>query len=114
MSLSGPYVMKGYLNDPELSLRTITPEGLRTGDLGYRRTIRGERHYFVSGRIRDLINRSGESSRPARSRRSPPDAPRSGGLRRGGRFRAPLRGRGGSASTLTGDCSPTFPFPRRS
>lgn len=65
MVLKGPYVMRGYLNDPELTRRTISAEGLRTGDVGYYRTIRGEQHYFVSGRIRDVINRSGEKISPS-------------------------------------------------
>jgi len=58
----GPNVMKGYLNQPEETAKTITPDlWLRTGDLGY---VDEEGFIFVTGRIKELIIKGGENIAP--------------------------------------------------
>ena len=58
----GANVMRGYLNQPEETAKTISPEGwLRTGDLGY---LDEDGYVFVSGRIKELIIKGGENIAP--------------------------------------------------
>jgi fatty-acyl-CoA synthase len=60
--VSGPQVVKGYL-DPQHSHDTFTPDGgLITGDLGY---LDDEGYLFLTGREKDLIIRSGHNIDPA-------------------------------------------------
>ena len=58
----GANVMQGYLNQPEETAKTISPDGwLRTGDLGY---LDQDGYVFVSGRIKELIIKGGENIAP--------------------------------------------------
>jgi long-chain acyl-CoA synthetase len=44
---------------------TVLPdEWLRTGDLGYFKVIEGKRFYYLTGRIKEQINRGGETISP--------------------------------------------------
>lgn len=53
IQVRSPSLMKGYLNDPEATRGTLTPDGwLRTGDLG-RIDRRG--FIYITGRSKDLI-----------------------------------------------------------
>jgi len=63
--LAGASAMLGYLGNPELTQQTLTPRGVRTGDLGYFKIVDGKRCYFVTGRIKEVINRAGEKLSPA-------------------------------------------------
>jgi fatty-acyl-CoA synthase len=58
----GHQMMTGYLDDPELSARTLDAEGwLHTGDLG----SMDERGYLrITGRLKDMIIRGGENISP--------------------------------------------------
>ncbi|CAI5531581.1 unnamed protein product [Closterium sp. Naga37s-1] len=59
----GPQVMKGYLNNPEATAATITPDGwLRTGDVAYLDKM-GE--IFVVDRVKELIKVKGFQVPPA-------------------------------------------------
>ncbi|GJP31206.1 hypothetical protein CLOM_g9891 [Closterium sp. NIES-68] len=59
----GPQVMTGYLNNPEATAATITPDGwLRTGDVAYV-DERGE--IFVVDRVKELIKVKGFQVPPA-------------------------------------------------
>ena len=59
----GPQVMKGYLNDPEATRATITPDGwLRTGDIGY---VDADGFLFVVDRLKELIKYKGMQVAPA-------------------------------------------------
>lgn len=58
--LSGPSVMLGYHNEPELTRHTIRDGWLWTGDLGY--VADGE--LFVCGRLKDLIIVGGRKFHP--------------------------------------------------
>ena len=57
----GPLVFPGYLDDPELTAASFAGEWFRTGDLG---TIDDEGYVYVSGRIKEIINRGGEKISP--------------------------------------------------
>ena len=58
----GNNVMKEYLDRPEETQKTITPDGwLRTGDLG---RMDEDGFIFVTGRIKELIIKGGENIAP--------------------------------------------------
>lgn len=60
--VKGNNVMKGYLDQPEETDKTITKDGwLRTGDLGHRDK---DGFFFVTGRIKELIIKGGENITP--------------------------------------------------
>jgi fatty-acyl-CoA synthase len=63
IQLRGWSVMRGYLDDPETTAATFTPDGfLRTGDLG---TLDAEGRLRMVGRIKDVIRVGGENVAPA-------------------------------------------------
>lgn len=57
----GPNVMRGYEDDPEDNQRAFLNGWFRTGDLGWRDA---EGYLFITGRIRELINRGGQKITP--------------------------------------------------
>jgi acyl-CoA synthetase (AMP-forming)/AMP-acid ligase II len=58
----GPQVFPGYLDDPEANTRTFLPGGwFRTGDIGY---FDDAGYLYLSGRLREIINRGGEKIVP--------------------------------------------------
>ena len=59
----GPQNMKGYLNNPEATARTIDREGwLHTGDVGY---ADGDGHFYIVDRVKELIKYKGFQVAPA-------------------------------------------------
>jgi len=59
----GPQVMKGYLNRPEATAQTITPDNwLRTGDIGY---ADADGHFYIVDRAKELIKYKGFQVAPA-------------------------------------------------
>ncbi|MDU8945902.1 AMP-binding protein [Ovoidimarina sediminis] len=59
----GPQVMKGYLNNPEATAATITPDGwLRTGDLA---SFDADGYLFIHDRLKELIKVKGFQVAPA-------------------------------------------------
>jgi len=61
--VKGPQVMKGYLNNPEATAETITPEGwLRTGDTAI---IDADGYMFIVDRLKELIKYKGFQVAPA-------------------------------------------------
>jgi acyl-CoA synthetase (AMP-forming)/AMP-acid ligase II len=59
----GPQVMKGYLNRPDATAATITPDGwLRTGDIGYRDE---DGYFFIVDRLKELIKYKAYQVAPA-------------------------------------------------
>jgi acyl-CoA synthetase (AMP-forming)/AMP-acid ligase II len=62
ITVRGPSVFSGYLDDPEATAAAFFPGGwYRTGDLGY---LDEENYLFVTGRAREMINRGGEKIAP--------------------------------------------------
>jgi len=61
--LRGPQVMLGYLNNPEATAATITPEGwLRTGDVG---RVDENGYFYIVDRLKELIKYKGYQVPPA-------------------------------------------------
>lgn len=57
----GPNVMKGYDGDPEANANAFLGGWFRTGDLGY---VDRDGYLFITGRIKEMINRGGEKVSP--------------------------------------------------
>jgi 4-coumarate--CoA ligase len=61
--VKGPQVMQGYLNNPQASEQTITPDGwLRTGDIA---KIDEDGYMFITDRLKELIKYKGFQVAPA-------------------------------------------------
>ncbi|XP_055826287.1 4-coumarate--CoA ligase 2-like [Solanum dulcamara] len=61
--IRGDQIMKGYLNDPEATARTIDKEGwLHSGDIGY---IDDDEELFIVDRLKELIKYKGFQVAPA-------------------------------------------------
>jgi acyl-CoA synthetase (AMP-forming)/AMP-acid ligase II len=59
----GPQAFQGYLNNPQITSRTITPEGwVRTGDVGY---FDADGYLFITDRLKELIKVKGFQVAPA-------------------------------------------------
>ncbi len=59
----GPQVMKGYLNNPEATARTIDKDQwLHTGDIGY---ADDDGHFYIVDRVKELIKYKGFQVPPA-------------------------------------------------
>jgi acyl-CoA synthetase (AMP-forming)/AMP-acid ligase II len=62
ITVRGEHVFPGYLDDPEATAAAFFPGGwFRTGDVGY---LDAEGYVFVTGRVREFINRGGEKIAP--------------------------------------------------
>ncbi|MGD0360745.1 MAG: AMP-binding protein [Bryobacteraceae bacterium] len=59
--LRGPAVMSGYLDDPAANQNAFHNGWFRTGDLGW---LDPDGELFITGRIREIINRGGEKILP--------------------------------------------------
>jgi len=59
--VSGPSITSGYLGDPAVTADSFMGSWFRTGDLGW---IDDAGYLFLSGRIKEIINRGGEKIAP--------------------------------------------------
>lgn len=57
----GDNLMAGYDADPQENKRLFSDAGFRTGDLGY---LDADGYLFLTGRVKDMINRGGEKVSP--------------------------------------------------
>ncbi len=57
----GPNVMDGYLDDPEATAKAFADGWFRTGDEGY---LDEDNFLYMTGRIKEMINRGGEKVTP--------------------------------------------------
>jgi acyl-CoA synthetase (AMP-forming)/AMP-acid ligase II len=55
--VAGPLVMQGYLDEPEITARSLTRHGFRTGDFGH---TDDDGFVWIEGRKDDIIKRGGE------------------------------------------------------
>jgi len=59
--IRGPNVMLGYANNPEASARAFTQGWFHTGDQGY---MDHDGYLYITGRLKEIINRGGEKISP--------------------------------------------------
>lgn len=59
--IRGPNVMGGYVANPDANARAFTDGWFRTGDQGY---LDEDGYLFLTGRLKELINRGGEKVSP--------------------------------------------------
>lgn len=63
--IRGPYVMSGYFHRPDANAETFRYGWFRSGDEGFYELDRhGRRFFFITGRIKELINRGGVKYSP--------------------------------------------------
>ena len=60
--IRGPTVTSGYLGNPEATAESFTGGWFHSGDIGY---YDADGYLFLTGRIKDIINRGGEKISPA-------------------------------------------------
>ena len=61
--IKGPNVMKGYLNQPDATSKTLTKDGwLKTGDIGY---FDQDGFFYITDRLKELIKVKGLQVAPA-------------------------------------------------
>ena len=61
VAIRGPNVMQGYVNDPVSNAAAFTDGWFRTGDVG---SLDADGYLFLTGRLKELINRGGEKIAP--------------------------------------------------
>jgi oxalate---CoA ligase len=61
IAIKGPNVFSGYERNPKANETSFTRGWLRTGDLGYRDS---DGYLFITGRIKEIINKGGEKVSP--------------------------------------------------
>lgn len=57
----GPHVVKGYENNPEANQKAYINGWFKTGDLGH---FDDEGYLYITGRLKDIINRGGQKVSP--------------------------------------------------
>lgn len=62
LEINGPTILAGYVNNPEANAASFSKDGwYKTGDLA---TIDDDGNVFITGRVKDLINRGGIKINP--------------------------------------------------
>jgi natural product biosynthesis luciferase-like monooxygenase protein len=62
ITLRGANIMSGYEDDPEANVEAFIDGWFRTGDLGY---LDQDGYLYITGRLKEFINRGGEKISPA-------------------------------------------------
>lgn len=63
--IRGPYVMTGYHHRPDANAETFKHHWFRSGDEGFfKRDENGNAYFFITGRLKELINRGGVKYSP--------------------------------------------------
>ena len=62
VAIRGDNVISAYENNPVANASTFAAGWFRTGDLGY---LDGDRHLYLQGRLKEIINRGGQKISPA-------------------------------------------------
>ena len=62
--IRGPIIMQGYLNDAESSTRAFRGGWFHSGDLGCWQRVNGRRHFFIKGRLKEIIIKGGVNVSP--------------------------------------------------
>ena len=61
VAIRGPNVTSGYLENPDANARSFTAGWFRTGDQGH---LDADGYLFLTGRLKEIINRGGEKIAP--------------------------------------------------
>lgn len=61
VAIRGPNVTRGYASPPDANAKAFCSGWFRTGDQGY---LDADRYLFITGRLKELINRGGEKIAP--------------------------------------------------
>lgn len=64
LCVRGPCRMQSYFRDAGATARALYGDWLRTGDQGYFRTVAGSQVFYVSGRMKEMVIRGGETHSP--------------------------------------------------
>jgi len=64
VAVSGHNVMSGYWEAPTETAAVFAHGWLHTGDLGFFVELKGERYFFITGRLKEIIIRHGETISP--------------------------------------------------
>lgn len=64
LRVRGPSRTKGYYRQPEATASVFRGDWVYSGDQGYYEVVDGVKHFFITGRIKDIIIRSGENVSP--------------------------------------------------
>jgi long-subunit acyl-CoA synthetase (AMP-forming) len=59
--VAGPNLTRGYFDNPEANLSSFVDGWFRTGDQGF---LDSDGYLFLTGRIKEIINRGGEKISP--------------------------------------------------
>lgn len=62
--IKGENLMRGYWNCEDETLAAFQNGWLKSGDFGHFRTRNGDVYYFISGRLKEIIKRAGETIGP--------------------------------------------------
>lgn len=64
LRVKGPSVTMGYYRQPDVTESVFRGDWVYTGDQGYYEMLSNRKYFFISGRIKDIIIRSGENISP--------------------------------------------------
>ncbi len=63
--IKGPILAAGYLNDKEATKKSFKNDWFHSGDLGKYKTVKGEKYFYIIGRIKEIIIKGGVNISPS-------------------------------------------------